>query len=216
MQQRERLLGSGRNRVVSATVIQRPQYVKTFFVQQRIRLTATAFFALLGSEVLLGFRPRNPLQLADPWVTAGSITLLLGLLLRSWAAGMLVKKKRLASDGPYAFVRHPLYLGSILLMLGFALLTGIWWNLPIAALIALVSFGTAIHSEERFLAEKFGDRWTSYAADRGRLLPLGVAGNLAGFWDWKRWARNREFNAWIGAAVGWVGLLAWHAVANSR
>ena len=84
---------------------------------------------------------------------------------------MLVKKKRLASDGPYALVRHPLYLGSILLMLGFALLTGMWWNLPISALIALISFGTAIHSEERFLAEKFGDRWAVYAAERGRSPP---------------------------------------------
>ena len=200
--------------MASASVIQRPQYVKGLFVQHRIRLTALAFCAMLASEVLLGCVPRNPLQVADPWVATGTAALLLGLLLRSWAAGMLIKKKRLASDGPYALVRHPLYLGSILLMLGFALLTGLWWNLPISALIAIISFGTAIQSEERFLAEKFGDRWTAYAADRGRLLPLGIAGNLAGFWDWKRWVRNREFNAWIGAAVGWVSLLAWFTVTS--
>jgi protein-S-isoprenylcysteine O-methyltransferase Ste14 len=202
--------------VASATLVQRPQYVKGFFAQHRIRLTVLAYCAMLGSEVLLSTGPRNPLHFADPWVATGTATVLVGLLLRSWAAGMLVKKKKLASDGPYALVRHPLYLGSILLMLGFALLTGMWWNVPIAALIALISFGAAIQSEERFLAEKFGDRWTAYAAERGRLLPLGVFGNLAGFWNWKRWARNREFNAWIGVAVGWLSLLAWYAATSVR
>lgn len=198
--------------MASASLIQRPQYVKSFFVQQRIRLTALAFCAMLASEVVLGCQPRNPVGFSDPWVAIGTAALLAGLLVRSWAAGMLVKKKRLASDGPYALVRHPLYLGSILLMLGFALLTGLWWNLPIAAAIALISFGTAIHSEERFLAKKFADRWTAYAADRGRLLPRSVAGNIVSFWNWKRWLKNREFNAWVGALVGWLGLLAWYAI----
>ena len=202
--------------MASATFIQQPQYVKGFFAQQRIRLTVAAFCAMLSSEVLLTTGPCNPLHLSDPWIAVGSLTVLLGLLLRSWAAGMLVKKKRLASDGPYALVRHPLYLGSILLMLGFALLTGMWWNLPLSALIALISFGTAIHSEERFLAEKFGDRWTAYASERGRLLPTGIAGNVLGHWEWRRWLRNREFNAWIGAAAGWVSMLAWFYVATAR
>ena len=198
--------------MASANIVHQPQYIKGFFAQHRIRLTVAAFCAMLGSEILLGNGPRNPLHFADPWVATGTVTVVLGLLLRSWAAGMLAKKKRLACDGPYALVRHPLYLGSILMMLGFALLTGMWWNLPISALIALLSFGTAIASEERFLAEKFGNRWTAYAVERGRLLPLGVAGNLAGQWDVRRWARNREFNAWIGAMIGWLSLLAWFSV----
>ena len=84
--------------MASASITQRPQYVKSFIVGQRIRLTAVAFCAMLGSEVLLGCKPCNPLQLADPWVATGTVALLTGLLLRSWAAGMLVKKKRLASD----------------------------------------------------------------------------------------------------------------------
>lgn len=200
--------------MASATLIERPRYVKGFFVQQRVRLTAVAFSLVLISEILLGCKPPHALQFENPWVAIGTMALLLGLLIRSWAAGMLVKKKRLACDGPYALVRHPLYLGSILLMLGFAMLTGLWWNLPVAGLIALVSFGSAINSEERFLAAKFGDRWTDYAADRGRLLPHRVAGNVIAFWNWKRWLRNREFNAWLGALIGWLGLLAWHAAAR--
>jgi protein-S-isoprenylcysteine O-methyltransferase Ste14 len=208
-------LASGRNRVASATIVHQPQYIKGFLPQHRIRLTVAAFCVMLGSEVALGAGPCNPLRLVDPWVATGTVAVLLGLLLRSWAAGMLVKKKKLASDGPYALVRHPLYLGSILLMLGFALLTGMWWNVAIAGAIALISFGTAIQSEERFLSEKFGDRWTNYAAQRGRLVPRSVAGNLAGFWNWRRWARNREFNAWIGAAAGWLSLLAWYAISSS-
>jgi len=138
------------------------------------------------------------------------LALLSGLLLRSWAAGTLVKKKKLACTGPYALVRHPLYLGSILMMLGFTLLTGMWWNLLISGLTALVSIGPAIYGEEQFLALRFGDRWTSYAAHCGRLIPRGLAGRLASFWNWRRWLRNREYNAWLGVIAGWLGLLAWH------
>ena len=42
----------------------------------------------------------------------------LGLLLRAWAAGCLAKNQRLATGGPYAFTRNPLYIGTLLVALG--------------------------------------------------------------------------------------------------
>lgn len=50
----------------------------------------------------------------------GMALLVGGLLLRSWAAGVIEKQSVLAVTGPYALVRHPLYLGSFLIALGFA------------------------------------------------------------------------------------------------
>ncbi|HCJ66451.1 MAG TPA: isoprenylcysteine carboxylmethyltransferase family protein, partial [Elusimicrobia bacterium] len=44
-----------------------------------------------------------------------------GLLIRFWAAGYLRKSEELCISGPYAYVRHPLYLGSFLLGFGFCL-----------------------------------------------------------------------------------------------
>ena len=43
-----------------------------------------------------------------------------------------MKNQELATDGPYRFVRHPLYTGNILLVVGFALAASRWWNLPVA------------------------------------------------------------------------------------
>jgi protein-S-isoprenylcysteine O-methyltransferase Ste14 len=195
--------------VSSATIAHQPFSFKDFLVRQRVRLTVAIFLGTLAGEIFLGCKPPSPLGFHTPWVIAGTVPMLVGLLIRSWAAGMLVKRKRLASHGPYALVRHPLYLGSILLMLGCALLTGMWWNLLICGATALISFGAAIDSEERYLAGKFGDRWDTYAAERGRLVPRSIAGDVAAFWNWKRWLKNREYNAWVGALIGWVGLLLW-------
>jgi protein-S-isoprenylcysteine O-methyltransferase Ste14 len=196
--------------VASVAIPQPKQRAKDVVAQQRVRWTSLIFAATIGSEILLGLRPQNPLDISNPWVASGSGVLLLGLLIRTWAAGTLVKKKRLISDGPYALVRHPLYLGSILLMLGFTLLTGMWWNLALACVVAIISFGGAIRGEERFLADKFGEKWTSYSSRCGRLLPRRIAGSLATSWHRKRWLKNREFNAWLGAIVGWLGLLVWY------
>jgi protein-S-isoprenylcysteine O-methyltransferase Ste14 len=196
--------------VASAAIPHQRQGVKDAVAQERIRWTTVAFFVVLLSEILLGLSPRNPLNFADLWIASGTISLVLGLLIRTWAAGTLVKKKRLISDGPYALVRHPLYLGSILLMLGFTLLTGMWWNVVAAGVIAIVSFGGAIRREERFLADKFGEEWAVFAAARGRLVPRRVAGAFIAPWHRKRWLKNREFNAWLGACLGWLALLAWY------
>lgn len=197
--------------VATASIVQRqPQYVKSTLARQRVRLTIIAFALTLASEILSGWKPRNPLDLADPWVVSGTIAIVAGLLIRGWAAGMLVKKKRLASNGPYALVRHPLYLGSVLMMLGFMLLTGLWWNLVIVAITAFISIGGAIRSEEQFLAGKFGERWTAYASSRGRLLPRSIAGTLRSSWSWERWFQNREFNAVTLSAIVWLGFLVWY------
>src|SRR6476659_4446180 len=55
----------------------------------------------------------------------GSISLL-GLALRGWAAGHIRKNAELATSGPYAFTRNPLYLGSFFLGLGFTIASGRW------------------------------------------------------------------------------------------
>lgn len=195
--------------MASVAIPQPTPRVKDVVAAQRVRWTGIVFSAAIVSQIALGLRPCNPLDLANPWVAAGSLAILLGLLIRTWAAGSLVKKKRLISEGPYALVRHPLYLGSILLMLGFTLLTGMWWNVLLAGLTAAVTFGGAIHGEERFLAAKFGDKWTTYAQRCGRLLPRGIAGSFIVPWHRKRWLKNREFNAWLGALAGWLGFVAW-------
>jgi len=66
------------------------------------------------------------LWLAPRWVTetklvVGALVALVGLLIRGWASGHIMKNQRLATTGPYAFTRNPLYFGSFLIAVGFAI-----------------------------------------------------------------------------------------------
>jgi protein-S-isoprenylcysteine O-methyltransferase Ste14 len=101
----------------------------------------------------------------------GAVVSMLGLLLRMWATGWLHKDERLATTGPYALTRNPLYLGTFLLTLGHSLMSG----LPLAPIIfpalCLILYLKTIGQEEKFLSETFGQEYTDYMARVPRLFP---------------------------------------------
>lgn len=77
---------------------------------------------------------------------------------------------RVISSGPYAFVRHPMYSGTILFFVGIPLLLGSWWGLAIAPVFLLL-FAIRTRIEERTLVEGLPD-YADYAARvRYRLVP---------------------------------------------
>jgi len=142
---------------------------------------------------------------------AGVLIALAGLLLRGWAAGILEKGKRLAQDGPYAWVRHPLYTGSFLMALGFCLagtsprrpIHG-WILWGVFALLFLGIYPRRIKEEESSLEKYFGDAWRAFTARNRRFLPrLSPARreNPDRF-QWARFRKNREYNAALGWAAG--------------
>ena len=68
--------------------------------------------------------------LARPTVKSillGAALVIPGLLIRAVASGQLQKNEQLATAGPYAYTRNPLYLGSLILSIGFALAARSWW-----------------------------------------------------------------------------------------
>ena len=86
----------------------------------------------------------------------------------------LQKGHVLETSGPYAFVRHPGYLGALLACLGAAVAFGSLVALPVPALMLAAQL-VRVHREERLLAERFGAEWSAYAARTGALLPkLGL------------------------------------------
>ncbi len=122
--------------------------------------------------------------LGDPVATllpVGMLLVVLGVAIRLWASGHIHKTRELAVDGPYAFVRHPLYVGNILLLCGFALASGLWWS----ALLLLVLFAgfypPAIAREDRFLEETFGETWRVWRSKTHALWP-----RLAPFNEWRK------------------------------
>lgn len=90
---------------------------------------------------------------------------------RNWGMPMSRKESpELVSTGPYAFVRHPIYTGMLLAMLGSAIGQSMFWLLP------LIFFGTyfiySARCEERLLTEQFPDQYPAYMHRTMMLLPF--------------------------------------------
>jgi protein-S-isoprenylcysteine O-methyltransferase Ste14 len=130
-----------------------------------------------------------------------------GLLLRAWAAGHLAKNQNLATGGPYALTRNPLYLGTMLVAAGLAVAA----REPLLALLFAAAFGLvylpAIELEEQHLRKLFPE----YAGYAQRVPRLGVrftAGTAAESFRLALYRKNREYQAAAGYIAG-LGLLAW-------
>lgn len=145
-------------------------------------------------------------------VAIGLPIAIVGMLIRLYASGFVMKNKELATQGPYAVVRHPLYTGNIVLLVGFAVAGATWWGLPLLALFFWFYYPTAIEYEDRKLGSIFGDAWTRWAARTPALVPkLGNAGAMAGGgWSLaKSMRRNGE-----GVIAVYVLICAWLVIAR--
>jgi protein-S-isoprenylcysteine O-methyltransferase Ste14 len=126
----------------------------------------------------------------------GAVVATIGEALRVWAAGHLEKSREVTRSGPYAFTRHPLYLGSAVMAAGVGVASRhpvVW---AIAVLYVVVMIGSAIRSEEAFLRAAFGDTYDDYRA--GRLPHEPRPFSLA------RAMRNREWRALVGLVVAFA------------
>ena len=116
----------------------------------------------------------------------------MGIATRLWSSGHIKKNKALATDGPYAYVRHPIYVGNILLGFGFAVASGLWWSLPLFIGILLAFYPHAVRREDEKLHRRFGEEWEQWSKEiRGlipRLKPYGSG--LRGGWSFWQSLRN--------------------------
>jgi len=147
---------------------------------------------LLGAAYLLLSRPTVKLLIAGGAVAAA------GLALRAFAAGHLAKNQRLAMSGPYAYTRNPLYFGSALMGVGFAVAGGRW----IVALACLVFFaavyGPVIRREEEYLRREFGEVYDRYAQRVPLFLPRFRRPAGGEKFQWKQYRKNHEYEAFLG------------------
>lgn len=133
----------------------------------------------------------------------------LGLGLRAWAAGCLAKNQQLATGGPYAYTRNPLYLGTLLVAAGLTVAArSIGLAVLFAAVFALV-YLPVIQLEEQHLRSLF-PQYAKYAERVPALWPRLGGGGCDGF-RWERYWKNEEYQAGIGLAVG-VVFLVWKAL----
>ena len=98
--------------------------------------------------------------------------IIVGELIRIFASGYLEKKgRKLASSGPFAYVRNPLYIGNFFLGLGVVILSNNWINTGIFILGFFILYVGTVKKEERVLQEEFGAAYTDYKNEVPRFFP---------------------------------------------
>jgi protein-S-isoprenylcysteine O-methyltransferase Ste14 len=132
-----------------------------------------------------------------------------GILLRSYASGYVKKNAELATTGPYAYTRNPLYLGSILIAFGFALAARSAWVALALAILFLLIYWPVIVSEEEYLREHFPG-YGDYSRRVPRLFPrLQVGGKaINGEFSFELYRNHREYNSLLGTICLYLALIA--------
>lgn len=145
------------------------------------------------------------------YLAAGMALALAGLLLRGWATGHLDKNRDLCIGGPYSHTRNPLYLGTALVGMGFALAGGVWWiALLFAAVLAMVYLPVVIE-EESHLRDLFPG-FADYAERVPRFLPsLTTRVTSPARFRFALYRQNQEYNALAGFCCV-LALLLWKLV----
>jgi protein-S-isoprenylcysteine O-methyltransferase Ste14 len=127
---------------------------------------------------------------------------LVGLVLRGYAAGHLRKHKQLATSGPYAFTRNPLYLGSVLFAAGFSVASHSWISAALLAAYLAVFYPMVIRREQAELETLYGAAFREYAARVPAFWPRLTPATSGGEeFSWAQYRKNREYEAAIGLAI---------------
>jgi protein-S-isoprenylcysteine O-methyltransferase Ste14 len=154
------------------------------------------------------------LWLSSPsWTSlaAGLPVSIAGLAVRAWAAGHLEKNLALTESGPYAFVRNPLYLGTLAVAAGFVIASRRWELAVLFAAVFLLIYLPVVELEEQHLRKLF-PAYAEYERRVPKLLPR-LTGTARGPKHFQAavYRRNREYQALLGFMAG-VAVLCWKAL----
>jgi protein-S-isoprenylcysteine O-methyltransferase Ste14 len=154
------------------------------------------------------------LWLARPawsWLGVGTLFIIAGLTLRAAAAGHIRKNRELTTTGPYAYTRNPLYLGSVLIAIGFLVAARNPWIAGASLVMFFAIYLPVIRAEEKYLSSIFSN-YAEYAAHVPRLLlrlspynPSG--GDVRGSFSHELYLKHREYQAALGSALMLLALI---------
>jgi protein-S-isoprenylcysteine O-methyltransferase Ste14 len=133
---------------------------------------------------------------------------LAGLLLRAWAAGCLAKNQRLATGGPYAHTRNPLYVGTLLVAAGLAIAARSLWLAALFAAVFLFVYLPVIQNEEQHLWKIFPE-YRAYAERVPALWPRLTPARTENSNPFQAalYLKNQEYQAGLGFLAGMLFLL---------
>ena len=165
-----------------------------FFVRWRVRLGYP-----LAIAVLYFARP------TPPSILIGALVGVAGLFVRALAAGYLHKQEVLTTNGPYAYTRNPLYLGSSILALGVAIATRSWISAVILILYFSLFYSIVMQREANELRARHGASFDEYAKSVPlffpRLMPKSNLGGTESSFSLGQYQKNHEWQAAIGFLI---------------
>ena len=126
-----------------------------------------------------------------------------GFFIRIWANGYAIKLEKLTTSGPYAFVRHPLYLGTMLIICGFiVMLRAYYVGILFIAIIVAVYYRT-IKNEEGMLEKKFKDLYIDYRKRVPAIVPTIFPYRLGEKWSFslRRLIKSKEYKPFIWVVI---------------
>jgi protein-S-isoprenylcysteine O-methyltransferase Ste14 len=167
------------------------------FSRQAVGILLVPVFGFLG----------NPLP-ALFWV--GAVVTVLGIVVRLYASGFIMKNKELATIGPYSVVRHPLYTGNTLVLIGMAVACSQWWGAPVGVFFLWFWYPPAISYEDSKLHKLFGESWEQWSKNVPALIPRSLPSGEGGSWSlMKSLKQNYEplVVAWVLFWLCWLWTL---------
>jgi len=117
-------------------------------------------------------------------IAIGAAVALVGQSLRLWAAGHIEKGREVTRSGPYQYLRHPLYVGSLLMGLGFVIASASIWTALLTLAYFIVTYVAAVRSEEATLDARFAGEYSAYREGRATAASAPAA---------RRFSRDRAF-----------------------
>lgn len=140
----------------------------------------------------------------------------LGVGIRGWASGHLRKNLELATSGPYAFTRNPLYFGSFLLTVGCAIGGGSWSVGAALVGLFLLIYWPVMQAEATHIEELFGADYRAWAAEVPLFFPRlsAASGKPTGerasgpTFNLEQFRRHREYRVSIGLVLVFSFLVA--------
>ena len=105
------------------------------------------------------------------------------------AAGTVTRRRsrtvqRLVTYGIFAWMRNPLYVGNFLIWMGFAVISGVLWFIPVAVVLFAVEYTLIVRYEEGVLESIFGEQYLSYKSRTQRWFPRPPAARETGEHHW--------------------------------
>ena len=166
------------------------------FSRQGIGVILVVVFAVLSQPTLYFF-------------ILGCLLVLDGLLIRLYASGFVYKNKELSTSGPYAYVRHPLYTGNILILIGISFAAGSISALVISIIFFWFYYPAAIEYEDRKLKSLFPDSWDSWSQQTPALVPKFKFNRLnLAEWSWEKSLKKNYEPVIFAFVLFWLIFLA--------